>query len=319
MLIQVGDKIDRFHIQQHIAQGGAASIFLALDQMTGKQVALKIPSQLSVGIPAPLERFRRELEVMKTLDHPYIQKGVMSGQFNQMPYLVTEWVNGRSMRDIVDEQAPMAPDKAIDIIRKLAEGMKYCHANGVIHRDLKPENVLIQADGQPMILDFGLALTKDAKRVTYANSTMMVGTPEYMSPEQCEGQRGGIRSDIYALGVMLYELLAGKTPFAGKTIMVVMAGHLQREVPQLDRKVPGLSPQLAAVVTKALQKNPDDRYANMDAFIEALDQPDLSTVIPLDQTAGTVRKSPRWWSYGFMAVSLSLVTLISILAIALGT
>ncbi|MBX3081657.1 MAG: serine/threonine protein kinase [Anaerolineae bacterium] len=319
MLLQVGDQFDHFQIQAHIAQGGTADIYTAVDLMTGKEVAIKIPNQMMIGDPAQYERFRRELEVMKTLHHPSIQQGLDSGQFNRTPYLVTEWVNGKSMRDVVSEEAPMPPEKAIPLIRRIAEGMAYCHANGVVHRDMKPENVLIREDGQPVILDFGLALTKDAKRVTYANLSTAAGTPDYMSPEQCEGQRGDVRSDIYALGVMLYEVLAGKTPFAGDTSMAVMAGHLQGAIPRLDKQVARVSPQLAAVVAKALQKNPEERYPTMEAFVEALDHPELINMEILDTTTGGATQVPFWRSQGFLIVVVSLLVLITIIAIVLAT
>ena len=315
-MLQVGDQFDHFQIQAHVAQGGTADIYTAVDLMTSKEVAIKIPNKMMIGDPAQFERFRRELEVMKTLDHPSIQKGLDSGQFNRTPYLVTEWVNGKSMRDVVSEETPMPPTKAVPLIRKIAEGMAYCHANGVIHRDMKPENVLIREDGQPIILDFGLALTKDAKRVTYANLSTTAGTPDYMSPEQCEGQRGDVRSDIYALGVMLYELLAGKTPFAGDTSMAVMAGHMQGAIPRLDKEAPSVSSQLAAVTAKALQKNSDERYQNMGAFIEALDHPELINVDVLDKLTGEATSVPFWQSQGFMTIAISVALFIIIVAIA---
>jgi serine/threonine-protein kinase len=295
MLLQVGDQFDHFQIQAHIAQGGSANIYSAIDLLTGKEVAVKIPNEMLMGDPTQVERFRRELEIVKTLDHPAIQKGLESGQFNRTPYLITEWVDGRSMRDMVSEQAPMPPEKAIPLIRKIAEALAYCHEHDIIHRDMKPDNVLITREGQPVILDFGSALIKSAKRVTYANLSSTAGTPDYMSPEQCEGQRGTPRSDIYALGVMFHELLAGKLPFAGDNSMVVIAGHLQGAIPRLDKENNVPTP-IAAVVAKALQKNPDDRFPNMTAFINALDHPEQVNIESLANLKDETTKVAFWQS-----------------------
>ena len=195
MMLQIGDQFDHFQIRAHIAQGGMSDIYRVYDLLTAREVVLKIPDKMMIGDPGQYERFQRELEVTNTLKHPAIQKGLGSGQFNRTPYLVTELVEGQSLRDLIDHKAPMFPDEAINLIRKISEGIAYCHANGVIHRDLKPENVLVAPGGQPVILDFGLALTKSSHRVTYANLTNMAGTPDYMAPEQIEGQRGDERTD----------------------------------------------------------------------------------------------------------------------------
>jgi serine/threonine-protein kinase len=212
-MLQIGDQFDHFQIRAHIAQGGMSDIYRAYDFLNGQEVVLKIPNRASIGDPAQYERFQRELEVMRTLDHPAIQKGVDSGQFNNTPYLVTRLVTGESMRALVTRRAPMPVDEAVTLVRKIAEGLAHCHDHGIVHRDIKPENILITLEGEPVILDFGLALTKGAFRVTYANLSGAAGTPDYMAPEQIEGQRGDKRTDIYAVGTMLFELLAGHIPF----------------------------------------------------------------------------------------------------------
>src|SRR5215470_11429162 len=256
MSLKVGDQFDHYEIRSHIAQGGMGDIYRAHDVLSGRDVALKIPDRMMIGDPAQFERFQRELEAMRTLNHPALQHGIESGQYNRTPYLVTELVEGRSLRDIIKEQAPLPTDRALNLTKKIADGMAYCHEHDVIHRDLKPENILISNDGQPVILDFGLALTKGARRVTYANFSGTAGTPDYMAPEQIEGQRGDQRTDIYALGTMLYEMLAGVVPFTGDNTMAVMAQQLRGAVPRLDKEVKGISPQLAAVVARSIQKNP---------------------------------------------------------------
>ncbi len=291
-MLQIGDQFDRYQIQAHMAQGGMSDIYRAFDLVNHREVVIKIPDQSMLGDPAQFERFQRELDVMKTLDHPTILKGLGSGKFNRIPYLVTEFVDGQSLRTLIESSAPLPPELAIALTRKIADGMAYCHKNEVIHRDLKPENILITTDNQPVIMDFGLALTKGAHRVTYSNLSATMGTPDYMAPEQIEGQRGDQRTDVYALGTILYEMLAGKTPFTGDSSLAVMAQHLNNTAPRLDRVNPSVSAQLAAVVARCLARNPDERYTDMAALADALDHPENVDVTILDKLNASNSSSP---------------------------
>jgi len=291
-MLQIGDQFDHFQIQAHMAQGGMSDIYRAFDLVHHREVVIKIPDQSMLGDPAQFERFQRELEVMKSLDHPVILKGLGSGKYNRIPYLVTEFVEGQSLRTLMESSASLPTDEAVSLIRKIADGMAYCHQNEVIHRDLKPENILITADKQPVIMDFGLALTKGSHRVTYSNLSATMGTPDYMAPEQIEGQRGDQRTDIYALGTIMYELLAGKTPFTGDTNMAVMAQHLNGTAPSLDKVNPSVSPQIAAIVATCLARNPEDRYTDMNALIEALDHPENADLTILEKLSTSTTSAP---------------------------
>jgi serine/threonine-protein kinase len=282
-MLQIGDQFDHYQIQAYMAQGGMSDIYRAFDLVNHREVVIKVPDQAMLGDSAQFERFQREMDVMKTLDHPAILKGLGSGKYNRIPYLVTEFVDGQSLRSLIETSAPLPPDQAVSLIRKIADGMEYCHKNDVIHRDLKPENILITSDGQPVIMDFGLALTKGSHRVTYSNLSATMGTPDYMAPEQIEGQRGDQRTDIYALGTILYELLAGAPPFTGDSNMVVMAQHLNNMAPRLDHVNPSIPPQLAAIVAACLARNPTDRYADMTALIQDLDHPENADLTILEK------------------------------------
>ncbi len=316
-MLQISDQFDHFQIRGHIARGGMSNIYRAYDLLTGNEVVLKIPDIMSIGDPAQYERFQRELEVMRTLNHPAIQKGLGSGRFNNTPYLVTELIEGESLRDMITRKAPFKPDEAIDLIRKIADGLAHCHDNGIIHRDLKPENILITSEGQPVILDFGLALTKGAHRVTYANLSSTAGTPEYMSPEQVEGQRGDQRTDIYAVGIMMYEMLTGNTPFSGDNNLAIMSQHLNASIPRLDKKQEGISVQLAAFTAKCLQRDPKDRFSNMHELVNALDNPDSIDISILDRISNTPGKIPFWRTPIAIAVGSALLLMIVIIIIAL--
>ena len=214
--------------------------------------------------------------------------------------------------------APMEPGAAVALIRKIADGLAHCHEHDIIHRDVKPENILIGADGQPVILDFGLALTKGAHRVTYANLSNAAGTPDYMSPEQIEGHRGDRRTDLYAVGVMFFELLTGHPPFTGDNPLAVMSQHLQGGIPRLDKVQPGVSPQLAAVVLKCLRREPDDRYADMRALMYDLDNLDQVNTAILEESSKQ-RSSARWWrSPKLVPAGIAIVLMLAIIALAFG-
>jgi len=317
-MLQIGDQFDRFQIRAHLAQGGMADIYRAYDLMNRREVVLKIPDKMLIGDPAQFERFQRELEIMNTLRHPAILRGLGSGQYNRIPYLATEFVQGQSLRDLISQSAPLPPEQAITLMRKIADGMAYCHDNEVIHRDIKPENIIVTPDGQPIIMDFGLALTQGGRRVTYANLSATAGTPDYMAPEQIEGQRGDPRTDLYALGTIFYEMLAGKVPFTADNNFAVMQLHLNGVAPRLDRIRSDVTPQLAAIVAKCLQRQPDDRYATMREFIDALDHPETADLSVLDREAiTTVADIPWYKSSAVKAIGVALLIMIGIVLIAI--
>jgi serine/threonine protein kinase len=316
-MFQIGDQFDHFTMQAHLARGGMADIYRAFDLITRSEVVIKIPDASLIGDPAQYERFQREIQISQSLHHPAVLRGIGVGRFNRIPYLVTELVEGQSLRDIVTGSAPMPPEQAIPLVRKVAEGMAYCHENGVVHRDLKPENILVSPDGQPVIMDFGLALTKSARRVTYGSLSATMGTPDYMAPEQVEGQRGDPRTDIYALGTILFEMLSGATPFNGDNQLAVMAMHLKGNAPRLDKLQPGVSPQLAAIVARCLQRNPADRYPDMPTLIDALDHPETADVTILDRVAGPERSSGPFDAMAVRAVVISVAIILGLIILAL--
>ena len=329
MMLQIGDQFDQYQIQEHIASGGMSEIYRAYDLVNHRNVVIKIPDQSMLGDPTQFERFQRELEVMNTLNHPAILKGLGSGKYNRIPYLVTELVTGQSLRQLIETSAPLPPEQAVEIIRKVADGLAYCHANGVIHRDLKPANIFLTTENQPVIMDFGLALTKGSHRVTYSNLTATMGTPDYMAPEQIEGKRGDQRTDVYALGTILFELLSGRTPFSGDNNLAIMAMHLNGTAPRLDRLQAGVAAPIAAIVACCLQRVPEKRYPDMNALIAALDHPETADLALLDaagerseRTANPVGGTPPFWrSTAFRAViiSVAILAIMIFLAVALQT
>ena len=320
-MLQIGDQFDRFQITGHIAQGGMSDIYRAYDVVNRCEVALKIPERTMIGDPAQYERFQREKEVLQTFDHPAVLHGLGCGQYNRIPFLAMELIEGQSLRDFIAASAPLPPEQAVALFTRIADGMAYVHENGVIHRDLKPENIILRKDGQPVIMDFGLALTKSAHRVTYANLSATMGTPTYMAPEQVEGKRGDERTDVYALGVILFELLAGEPPFNGDSPLAVMAQHVQQPAPRLDQVKSGTDVHLAAVVAKALARDPEQRYATVRELITALEHPETADLSILAEKAqpGKAPEAPaeKWYqSMYFKSIAIAFVILASLIALA---
>lgn len=310
-MIQIGDQLDHFVITGYLAQGGMSEIYRAFDQVSRREVVIKVPDRQMIGDPAQFERFQREMEVLSTLDHPAILKGVGSGKYNRIPYLATEYIEGHSLRDLIDSGTLLIED-ALKLVIKIAQGLAYCHEKGVIHRDLKPENIFVLESGQPVILDFGLALTKKAHRVTYSNLSAAMGTPDYMAPEQFEGLRGDARTDIYALGTIAFEMLTGQLPFGGDTQIAVMNQHLNGTAPRPDQINPQVSKNIAAIILKCLSRQPDDRYLDMNALIIALEHPEQVDISMLDSVKKTVSESHSSLKY----VGIAFLILIVVIGLA---
>jgi serine/threonine-protein kinase len=262
-------------VERLLARGGMGEAYLARDPRSGDRVLLKLPAPEVLGDVAAHARFQREGAALRRLDHPGVQRWIESGQAGLRPYVALEYVEGESLRDVLRRRGRLSADEAIAIARQLAEALAYCHARGVVHRDLKPENVILTGDGRPVLIDFGSVLLEGAKRLTFSGLSGELGTPEYMAPEQVQGKRGDARTDVYALGTLLYELLAGRPPFAageGEGAVQVMRRHLE------DSPAPpagaGLSAAQSGVLARALRREAGERYPSMDAFAVALGDPE---------------------------------------------
>jgi eukaryotic-like serine/threonine-protein kinase len=259
--LQPGEQLDHYRIESLVARSGMASIFRATDLNTGKPVALKIPHPEVESDPVFFDRFHRERDIGTKLDHPGVMK-VLADPDRSQVYMAMEWVDGRLLRQILKEQGKLPPDRAIRIALGICDALEYIHSNGVVHRDLKPENIMVGPDDQIKLIDFGIAGQEGARRLTFAKLSQLLGTPDYISPEQVKGKRGDARSDIYALGVMLYEMLTGKVPFQGPNAFVIMNDRLLNN-PVPPREIePAISPQLQEIIYRALERDPKNRYGS---------------------------------------------------------
>ncbi|MGI9145548.1 MAG: serine/threonine-protein kinase [Chloroflexota bacterium] len=270
----------KYEILETLGHGGMNDAYKARDRQSGRIVVLKVPFASLIGDPATFSRYQRELEIGKRLHHPNIQQLLEEGRLDGglAPYLVLEFVDGTLLREYLHEHAPLAVDEAISIARQLTGALQYCHDTGVVHRDLKPENILIERDGTVKLVDFGIALLKGARRLTFRRLSSGFGTPDYMAPEQVQGERGDARTDIYAVGVMLYEMLTGEVPYQGDSPLVVMSQRVTTDAPLLRSRRSDLLPALEAVVWRALRREPSERYASMTNLghdLEHLDQVDI--------------------------------------------
>ncbi len=268
-----GDMLDHYRIENLVARSGMASIFRATDTRTGRPVALKIPHPEMEADVVLFDRFKREEDIGQKLDHPYVMKVLPNDGASQV-YMVMEWVEGRLLRQILGANRKLPIDRAIDLTRKICDALDYIHKKGVVHRDLKPENIMVDEHDNIKLIDFGIAGHEGARRLTYAKLSQLMGTPDYISPEQVKGKRGDGRSDIYALGVMFYEMLTGKVPFQGPNPFAIMNDRLLNN-PIPPREVdPSISPELQEIIYRALERDPKNRYPTAREFAQDLAHPD---------------------------------------------
>ncbi len=282
-----GARIDHYEVIRMLGHGGMNRVYLAQDVLNQQKVVLKFPNEDLIGDVAVFERYKREAEIGSRLHHPSIPQVLNASEERCDHYLVVEYVQGRTLRTVLEEHAPdpLPAAEAVQIALQLCDALAYCHEHGVFHRDIKPENIMIQDDGSIKIIDFGIALLEGARRVTWRGLSATVGTPDYMSPEQLRGERGAASSDIYATGIILYEMLCGRTPFEGENIFAIMNQHVSQDPPSLLHANPAISPELATVVMHAIRRDPDKRYKRMADMLHDLRNLNEVTPVPYEPDA----------------------------------
>ena len=304
-----GDQLDHYRIEGVAARSGMASIFRATDVRTGRPVAIKVPHPEMESDPVFFERFHREEEIGKAMDHPGVMKVIGEDGRSQV-YMVMEWVEGRLLRQVLNEQRKLPPERAVRIALRILDTLEYLHSHGIVHRDLKPENVMVDAEDRIKLIDFGIAAKTGARRLTFAKLSQTLGTPDYISPEQVKGKRGDARSDLYAVGVMLYEMLTGKAPFTGPNAFVIMNDRLLNS-PVPPREIdPAISPQLQEIMYRALERDPSKRYASAREFAWDLEHQDQVGAAERPELRDWKRRRRPWPRRILFYLALALIPVI---------
>jgi len=313
--LEAGTHLDSYRIEAPVARSGMATIYRASDTRDGRTVALKIPHPDMEADPILFDRFKREAAIGERLNHPNVMR-VFREKDRSRIYMVMEWCDGRLLRRILD-QGRISQDRAIHIAKEVLKALDYIHSNGVVHRDLKPENIMVDEHDNIKLIDFGIAGDTASRRLTYANFTAALGTPDYISPEQVKGKRGDGRTDIYSMGVMLYEMLTGKLPFSGPTPLAAMNDRLINHPVPPRVADPSVSPQLQEIIYRAIERDPKNRYARASEFLHDLENQDEVGVADRPEIHNwQKRKSPLLRNilyYGALAMIPVVVLLVMVL------
>ena len=291
--IHAGDLLDHYRIESLVARSGMASIYRATDTENGRIVAIKIPHPEMEADPQLFDRFKREQEIGEKLDHPGVMK-VFKDAHRSRIYMVMEWVDGVLLRNILAGARKLPADRAARIAARICDALDYIHTHGVVHRDMKPENIMVDPEDRIKLIDFGIAANEGSRRLTFAKLSNVMGTPDYISPEQVKGKRGNARSDIYSMGVMLYEMLTGKVPFTGNNPFLIMNDRLLNS-PVPPREIdPGISPALQEIIYRALERDPKNRYATAREFAWDLEHQDQVGVAERPELHEWKQRKSHW-------------------------
>ena len=261
---------DRYEVEELVGTGGMSSVFRAHDRLLDRKVALKVLHQHYSEDEEYIERFRREARAVAALSHPNIVTVIDRGEHDGRQFIVFEYIDGENLKALIQRRGPAPVTTALELAMQIARGLSFAHQQGLVHRDVKPQNILLNGDGQAKVTDFGIARSLDVQHGMTQTGTVL-GTSDYIAPEQAQGQRVDEHTDVYSLGVVLYEMLTNELPFPGENFVAVAMRHINEEPPSIRDKRPDVSPRLEAAVQRAMAKRPEDRFQTMADFCRELE------------------------------------------------
>src|SRR5919201_2441205 len=259
----------RYRLESKLGSGGMSTVYLARDETLERWVAAKVLHREISDQPDQIERFRREARAVAQLSHPNVVSVIDAGEDGGYPYIVFEYVDGETLKDRIDRLGRLPVDEAAAYAIEVGRGLAAAHARRLVHRDVKPQNVLIDSEGRAKVTDFGIARSLEADGLTQTGRVL--GTTDYVSPEQAMGRGVDARTDVYALGVLLYEMLTGEVPFTAETVVGVAMKHVNEDMPDAQRRRPEVSSALAAVIERSTAKDPKKRYPDMSSCLADLE------------------------------------------------
>jgi len=264
----IGQMIGNYQIVSEIGRGGMAIVYKAFQTSLNRYVAIKVLPPYFQHTEEFLDRFKREALAAAQMQHPNIVQIYETGEWNGYHYIVMEYVDGESLHTIMQKRGALDINTAFNLVVQIGSALDYAHAQGIVHRDVKPSNILVDQRGRALLTDFGIAKAAESTRLTQTGTSL--GTPEYMAPEQAEGEPVDARTDLYSLGVILYQMLTGKIPFGGPTPSAIMYGHVHKAPPALRALNAAVPPAVESVVLKALAKRREDRFQSASEMVAAL-------------------------------------------------
>ncbi|HET6643555.1 MAG TPA: protein kinase [Gaiellaceae bacterium] len=279
----------RYELLELVGRGGMSSVWKAQDRLLDRTVAIKVLHEQFTQDEEYVERFRREARSVAQLSHPNIVTVIDRGEDGGRQYIVFEYVAGRNLKQLIERQGPLPIHDALVLALQMARALGFAHNRGLIHRDVKPQNVLLNDDGQAKMTDFGIARAVDVDGVTITGTVL--GTSEYIAPEQARGQRVDALTDVYSLGVVLYELLTGGVPFQGENFVAVALRHVNEPPPDVLEHRPDCPPRIALAIERAMAKRPEDRFQSMDEFVSELESC-LADLDPSSEEATMISRRP---------------------------